>query len=294
MRWTSKVLLCVEVVVCFAPVVLMLLLGVLLVPIQFVAINHEPLTWRDSATLLASVACGGIGLVTLSFTLGTIFFRRKPIAGAWLVCTGVALGALPIVPWVVYGDTWLWRLFGLLPLLATAHILYLGRGLLFSSWRHALRSVAIATALVLLLHAAASFDPFEASDRALRMQLAQWEEATPSRYEYTVRLNGWLRPEDLNAKRIVVENGEVVSATYVQDGPGRKLGDAAPLDSLWTIERAFAEFLAAEEAGGTVTARFDLRWGFAERAFVETEGSGWDLEVTEFNVLREAAERSVP
>jgi hypothetical protein len=289
MRWITKSLLCLEIVVCFAPVVLVLLLGVLLVPIQFVAINHEPLLWRGSATLLASVACGGIGLVTLFFMVGSIFFRRKSIASPWLICTGVALGALPIVPMAVYGDPWGWRVVGILPLVATAHILYLGRRILFSSWRHALRNVAIALLLVLALRAVATLDPFQASDRALRTQLAQWEQSAPDRYGYTVRLNGWLRPEDLNAKRIVVENGSVVSATYVQDGPGHKPGDTASLEGLWTIERTFAELLAAEEEGGRVTARFDLRWGFAERAFVEAEGEGseWDVEVTEFSVLRE-------
>jgi len=292
MRWTTKTLLCLEVVVCFAPVVVLLLLGVLLVPMQFVAINHEPLMWRGSASLLASIACGGIGLVTLVFMLGSIFFRRKPLASPWLICTGVAIGALPIVPMAVYGDPWGWKLVGALPLLATAHILYLGRAMLFPSWRHALRSAATAIALVLLLRAVGTLDPFYVSDRALRVQLAQWEESAPERYEYTVRLSGWLRPEDLNPKHIVVENGEVVSAVYVQDGPGRKPGDPAPLDDLWTIERAFREFLAAKEAGGTVAARFDLRWGFAERAFVEIEGesAGWDIEVSEFNVLREAAD----
>jgi uncharacterized protein DUF6174 len=289
MRCSTKSLLCLEIVVCFAPVVLILLLGVLLVPIQFVALNHEPLLWRDSATLLAQVACGGLGLVTLFFMVGSIFFRRQPIASPWLICTGAALGALPIVPYAVYGDTWWWRLVGILPLAATTHILYLGRGILFPSWRHALRSVATATVLVLLLRAIATFDPFHASDRALRAQLAKWEESAPYRYEYTVQLSGWLRPEDLNPKRIVIENGNVVSATYVQDGPSHNPGDAAPLEGLWTIERTFDELLAAEEAGGSVTARFDLRWGFAERAFVEAEGesSGWDVEVTQFSLPRE-------
>ena len=289
MRSSTKAFLCIEVIVCFAPMVLLLLLGVLLVPIQFVAINHEPLLWRDSAFVLAQVACGVIGLVTLLSLLGSLLFGLKRIGGPWLVCTGVALGALPIVPIAVFGDPWGWKLLGVLPLAATSHILYLSRRALFSSWRHALGSVATAAAVLVVLQAIATFDPFAVSERVLRAQSARWEQSAPDRYEYTVQVSGWFGPKALNPKRIVVEQGKVVAATYAFRSPEHQLGDPAPLDDLWTIERAFAQLLAVEEAGGTVTARFDLRWGFPERAFVENGADlpGWDLEVTEFRVLAE-------
>ena len=69
MRWSTKTLLCLEVVVCFAPVVLLLLPGVLLVPTQFVAISHEPLTWRGSASLMASPWCAGWDLEVSDFNV---------------------------------------------------------------------------------------------------------------------------------------------------------------------------------------------------------------------------------
>lgn len=292
MRVATKVLLGIEVVVCFAPVALLLLVGALLVPFQFVAVNHEPLAWRGSASLIASVACGAVGLLTLVFVLGKLFFGRKPVASPWLICTGVALGALPIVPIAVFGDTWAWKLVGALPLTASAHILFLGRGMLIRSWRHAARSVAGAAAVVLSLRAFSTLDPFYASNTAIREQRARWEQMAPDRYEFTIQLSGWLTPEDLIPKRITVENGEVVSARYVWDAVGHEAGDPAPMEALWTIERAFAQLLAAEEQGASVSARFDLRWGFVERAFVETEGarSDWDLEIRDFNVPSEAAE----
>jgi hypothetical protein len=292
LRLTTKVLLSIEVVVCFAPVLLLLLLGVLLVPFQLFAVNHEPLIWRGPATVIASVACGGIGLLTLLFVLGKLFFGRKPVESPTLVCTGVALGALPIIPMAMFGDPWGWKLVGALPLAASAHILFLARGMLFSSWRHASRSVAVATVVVLLLRAMSTLDPFHASDSAIREQRARWEEAAPGRYEFTVQLSGWLAPEDLNPKRITVENGEVISASYAWEAPGHKAGDPAPMENLWTIERAFAQLLAAEEQGASVSARFDLRWGFVERAFVEAEEarSGWELEITDFEVPSEARE----
>jgi hypothetical protein len=292
MRWTTKIFVCIEVIVCFAPMALLLALGALLVPFQFVAINHEPLLWRDSATLLGTVACGAVGLATLSFVLVCLLFNGKRIGSPWLVCTGIALGALPIVPMALFGDPWWWKLLGVLPLAATAHIVYLSRRALFSSWQHAAGSIAVATGVVLLLHGVATFDPFQASGELLRSQNARWEESAPDRYEYIVQVSGWFPPEVLNPKRVVVENGNVVAATYVHAGAGHKVGDPASLQDVWTIEHAFAQMLAAEEAGGTVTARFDVRWGFAERAFVEVSGehSGWDLEVSAFKVLPAAPE----
>ena len=291
LRPTTKVLLCIEVVVCFAPVVLLLLMGVLLIPIQFVALNHEPMLWQGPAALVGSVASGAIGLTTLLFVLGKLLFGGGPIGSRWVVCTGVALGALPIVPMAIFGDG-RWWILGALPLAASAHILFLAREMLFPSWRDALRSVAAATTVLLLLLAISTLNPFGASDGTIREQRARWEASAPERYEFTVRMSGWLPPEDLIPKRISVENGEVLSASYAWNGVGHKAGDPAPLENLWTIERAFTQLLAAEAEGADVSARFDLRWGFVERAFVETEGarSGWDLEILDFEVTRRAVE----
>lgn len=290
-RPIAKVLLCIEVVVCFAPVVLLLLTGLLLIPIQFVALSHEPLLWRGPAALLASVVCGGIGLTTLLFVLGKLLLGSERIRTPWVICTGVVLGALPIVPMAASTYGW-WWIVGVLPLAASAHILFLARGMLFPSWRDASRTVVVATTALLLLLAVSTLDPFRASDGAIREQSARWDRSAPERYEFTVQLSGWLKPEDLIPKRISVENGEVVSASYAWNGVGHKAGDPAPLEDVWTIERAFAQLLAAEEQGADVSARFDLRWGFAERAFVETDGarSDWDLEITDFEVVREAVQ----
>ena len=290
-RPTTKVLLCIEVVVCFAPVVLLLLMGLLLIPIQFLALNDEPLLWRGPAALLGSVVCGGVGLTTLLFVLGKLLLGSAQIRSPWVICTGVALGALPIVPMVASGYGW-WWIVGVLPLAASAHILFLARRMLFPSWRDALRTLTVATTVLLLLLAVSTLDPFRASDGAIRDQSARWDRSAPERYEFTVQLSGWLRPEDLIPKRISVENGEVISASYAWDAVGHKAGDPAPLENLWTIERAFTELTAAEEQGATVSARFDLRWGFAERAFVETDeaGSAWDLEITDFKVSSRAPE----
>jgi hypothetical protein len=291
-RPAIKVLLGIEVVVCFAPMLVILLMGLLLIPIQFVALNHEPLLWRGPAMLVTSVACGAIGLVTLFFMLGKLFFGSAPIRTPWLICIGVALGALPILPMAVFGDTWLWKLFGILPLAVSAHILYHARRMLFPSVRDALRSVGVAASVMLLLFAISTLDPFRVSGNAIREQQARWEEAAPARYEYTIQLSGWLGPEDLTTKRVSVENGNVVSVRYAWNAVGHKAGDPAPTKDLWTIERVFARLSAAEEQGANVSARFDLRWGFAERAFVETDGAraDWDVEITDFEVKTATSE----
>jgi hypothetical protein len=46
MRTATKVLVTIEVVVCFAPVVLMLLLGVVVAPVQIYQAIADPLNWR--------------------------------------------------------------------------------------------------------------------------------------------------------------------------------------------------------------------------------------------------------
>jgi hypothetical protein len=285
----SRVLLTIEVIVCFAPLLLMLVVGALLIPMQVLGISDEPLIWQGPATLIGSVVCGVIGLFTLIFVLANLFLGRSSIDKPALICTGVALGALPIVPIAVFGDSLPWRLFGVLPLAATAHILFLGRRMIFPSWRDGLRSVAIATTVAPLSLLPLVFNPFGTTRDTLRDRKALWEEAAPSRYEFTVQLSGWLEPEALHPKRVVVENGDVVSASYEWNFSDHSAGDPAPVENLWTMDRAFAELLAAKERGWSVSTRFDERWGFAERAFVDTDEptSGWDLEIRDFRVIRE-------
>jgi hypothetical protein len=73
MRAAFRTLLILEVLVCFGPMALMLMIGALLIPIQIAAMIHEPLVWNGPVEVIGSVLCGAVGLSTPSFLLITLF-----------------------------------------------------------------------------------------------------------------------------------------------------------------------------------------------------------------------------
>jgi hypothetical protein len=285
---SAKRLLTIEVIVGFAPIVGLLLLGVLFVPTEIYAVFDEPLDWQGPAFLIGSVAFGVVGLFCLVFVLHSLFRGGALISRPVLVCAGVTLGLLPIVPYALFADTWVWKaVAGIAPIVVSAHVLFLSRRLLFTSWRDALRSIIVASMLALAIPTALIINPFAPWQSTIRDQRARWERGAPTRYEYTVQLSGWLEPEVLLPKRITVENGEVVSARYVGSSSRHAAGDPAPTEGLWTMDRVFAEVAAAQDKGWRVSARFNERWGFIEKAFADTfeAEAGWRLEVRDFHEI---------
>jgi hypothetical protein len=284
LRKSTKLLLAIEVVACFAPSLLLLLVGALLVPLQIGGILEEPLIWQGPASLIGSVICGVAGLFALGFVMSKLLGSAGSIGRPALICAGVTLGILPIAPYALFGDHWAWRIVGIAPIAVSAHLLFLSRRLLFPSWREVRRSTIVASAIAITIPAALILNPFATWRSTVRDQRLRWEKAAPDRYEYTVVLSGWLGPEEFNPTRITVESGAVVSASYVWDVPGHKAGDPAPVEGLWTMERVFTEIAAAQDRGWTVSARFNERWGFVERAFTDSHesSSGWDVEVKNF------------
>jgi hypothetical protein len=77
MARSTKLLLTIEVVVSFTPILVPLLLGALLVPMQIYAISDEVLIWQGPATLVGSVVCGAIGLFTLVFVVAKLFLGHN-------------------------------------------------------------------------------------------------------------------------------------------------------------------------------------------------------------------------
>jgi hypothetical protein len=75
-----------------------------------------------------------------------------------------------------------------------------------------------------------------------------------------------------------------VSAEYVWDGAGHYAGEPAIADTYWSIAATFDELIEAKRRDAEVRARFNQRFGFVERAFVDygTKLSGWDVEIREF------------
>jgi hypothetical protein len=79
-----------------------------------------------------SVAGGACGLVALSQLLVRLLGQRRPVRRPAWVLAGLALGALPILPFALTsslsdGGAFL----TIAPLAATAHLVYLSRGMLF-------------------------------------------------------------------------------------------------------------------------------------------------------------------
>ncbi len=296
LRPATKVLLTIEVVICFAPVALMLLLGLVVAPVQIVQAVDDPLNWRSAISIIGEVACGVIGLATLVLVLGKLFLGRTTINNPMLVCIGAALGALPLLPAFGAGVGAL-RLAGLLPLAVSAHILFLARRMLFSPWRDGLKRAVMAAVVALSMLAVPLLDPSRASNSRIREQQAIWSQRAPERYEFTVQLSGDAPVEALIPKRIWVEHGKVTSTKYVWDDENHRAGDPAPMEDLWTIDRAFTELLKAEAQGWNVRVRFNKDSGFVEKAeAIKNDGTNtvWVLENRDFSVTTAAAREPRP
>jgi hypothetical protein len=134
MRTSYKVLLVLEVLVCFTPMTLVWLAGVALSPFVVGSVFAEsfsaPRLWEGPVLLVGFVGCGLCGLVTLFYLVGRLLGRQRPVAQPALVLAGVALGVLPILPFLLIPEAWL-ALSVVMAIASTAHILYLSRRILF-------------------------------------------------------------------------------------------------------------------------------------------------------------------
>lgn len=270
-----------EVLLCFGPAVILVVFGTFLVPRQFEFASH-PIDWQSIVWVSGAVICGWIGLFTLMYVLGKLFSNSQSISRPTLVCSGIALGLLPLSPamWPDATNRWI----GLLPIAATLHILFLSRRLLFRSNREAMKSILISSAAAISLPILVNAFPFGVSAAELRSQREIWLVQRPTQYEYTIQVNGWFRPDELRPKRISISNYEIVAATYARSDGTRETGDPVPIDSLWTIDRAFDDLLEAKRKGQIVNAKFNDQLGYVENASVDSGEYrlNWSVEVREF------------
>jgi hypothetical protein len=127
MRGNLKVLLVLELLVCFAPAVVLLILGLIIIPASFAM---EPrLENLHGPAMLVGGLCGVIGI---SFVVAALMSGKEPRLASPVVLILAALGLASLLPLVVGSvDSFRWRLFGLLPILAGLHVMYLARSLLF-------------------------------------------------------------------------------------------------------------------------------------------------------------------
>ena len=132
MRTLLKALLAIELVVCFAPMTAMLLMGALLIPIQISALIYEPLLWEGPVQVIGSVLCGAVGLGTLVFLLDKLSLQSEAAAikRPWLVFAGAIIGAIPLID-PLTSPSVVWRVLAALPIIAGMHVLIMSRRSLF-------------------------------------------------------------------------------------------------------------------------------------------------------------------
>jgi hypothetical protein len=129
MRANLKVLLVIELFVCFAPATLLLFFGLLFLPVSFV-INPQ-LGNLDALAMVVGGLCGIVGIVVV---VAALLSDKRPRLSTATILVLAALGVASLLPLVVGSvDSLSWRLLGLLPILAGAHVIYLARSLLFKS-----------------------------------------------------------------------------------------------------------------------------------------------------------------
>ena len=128
MRAFCRLLLTIEVLVCFGPMILLLGIGALLIPIQIAALIYEPLLWQGPAEVIGFVLCGVIGLTSLFFLLSKID-SGVPVRRPWLVLAGAIVGTVPLLD-AVTSPMLVWQVLGALPIASGLHLLFLGRRVL--------------------------------------------------------------------------------------------------------------------------------------------------------------------
>jgi hypothetical protein len=285
-RW-MKALVIMEVLVCFGPAILLLLLGLAMAPMQvYFLANFPRAAIPGSLYVIGSVVAGLVGLGVMTHVLRRLFtgtLIKRPIVVVAAVLT--ALTPLPV--YVIYGDTVAYRVMALLPFAGTAHILYLSRRLFVKPSRKQFRTAGLwVGALILLAAIAFVVDrQLDLSHQELIERRQAWQKSRPAAYEYELQMSGFTRPENLWHKRIAVEGNRVVSAHYTSPTVPEIFPPAA--SKAWTMDRLFDELLDAESRGNRIRAAFNERWGYVERASVGAAAleSRWALQTSGFHPL---------
>jgi hypothetical protein len=131
MNGIRRLLLIAEVVICFGPIFLIWLAGLLLIPIQLIAVFVDfPDALGGVLFVFVSVSSGAAGFLALSSVLKRLFdpSARAIDPNTAMICIVVAVVA--VVTYIVGAESLNWKLVGILPMVATLHIGYLGRNYL--------------------------------------------------------------------------------------------------------------------------------------------------------------------
>jgi hypothetical protein len=124
-----KALVIVEVLLCFGPATLLLLLGVTVAPMQVYYLFTAPRAALPGALyVIGWVVAGFVGLGALAYVLRHLF-ADTPIKRPIVVFAALLVALAALVPYAIYSDTVAIRLMTVFPFAGAAHILYLSRRL---------------------------------------------------------------------------------------------------------------------------------------------------------------------
>ena len=307
MQGLARQLLVLELLICFLPCTLMLLVGAVMLPMQVAFLFQDSLHWEGGVLILLAVPSGIIGLCALFFVVSSLFAGRERFENPVPVLGGVLIGAAPLLLQLVLalfqaGDVeWgLWFALVLAPLVATVHVLTLTRHMFIAGFRSGKRPLIgpgtwtavtfLACLAVFLLVLRQGTSHSELADRR-----AYWMQHRPAAYSYDISGGGWLKPMDrLSPRRIRVVGSELVGASYTfSRGPGDTTEYPPPSESAWTIDDIFDALLDEKKQGSRVTARFDESTGAVLTARIESDDpdGSWSVEVRSLQPLDAAKAR---
>ena len=134
MKSTAKVLLLMETMVCFAPALVLLGVGLIMAPVPIWFLLNRAGEDGTSGALaeLALVIGGTTGIIALTNLMFWITAPRLSFLGRGWTLAGAVAGGAVLWPYAFgpVDSTW-WRLVGLPPMLCAVHLIYLGRDFLF-------------------------------------------------------------------------------------------------------------------------------------------------------------------
>jgi hypothetical protein len=132
MSRVAKAALLLEVVLCFGPASLLLLLGLVLLPgqIYFLA-TGEAEAFSGALQVMLLVLAGICGLVALCRTLSWLLFESRSSLRPQMTLVLMCIGIAPVLLYVFTGGGIFWWAGGALPLVGAVHVAYLARKYLF-------------------------------------------------------------------------------------------------------------------------------------------------------------------
>lgn len=300
MRGLARQLLAFEVLICFLPCSLMLLLGTIMLPMQVSFLAQNSLYWEGGMFLIIAVACGVVGLYSLVSVVSALFAGREKIEKPVPVLGGVVIGVAPLAVQLVLGlsesgTSWgMWFAMVVMPLLATIHILYLSRDMFIAGFRNSSRPLVgpgswAAVAVLVCLAAAVLVFRQGTSYAELAERRAYWMQHRPAAYGYDWSASGWLEPMSRSSpRRVRVVGSELTGASYTfTRGPGDTVQYPPPTETAWTIDEIFEALLDEKKRGSRISAHFDEVTGAVLRARVESDqpDADWGFEIREFQPL---------